>query len=175
MKQIIINLNKTKMKTTLFALLSTVIFTLALAGNATAATKDNAKESNSSSKATKANNKALRKFTMTYKDAAGASWSMNKDVMIATFSKDEVKTNVMYSKNGSWLHTFTYYPENKTPQDIASIMDYAYPKDDIKQTIKVEEGNMLVYIVQLEGKTTYKKVSVYNGEVNQIEELTKSN
>src|SRR5689334_7011876 len=118
------------MKTRLFALLSTVIITLALAGNATASPTGNANDSKSSLKATKANSKALKDFTMTYKNAAGASWSIDKEVMIATFSKDEVKTNVMYSKNGSWLHTFTYYPENKTPQDIANIMDYAYPKDD---------------------------------------------
>ena len=163
------------MKTTLSALLSTIIIILALAGNATATPIDNAKTSKSSLKATKANSKALKNFAIRYKEASGASWSMENDAMIVSFTKEDVKTTVVYNKSGNWFHTLTYYPENKTPQDIASLMDDVYPKDDIKLTVKVEEGNIIFYIVQLEGKTTYKKVTVYNGEVNQIEEITKSN
>jgi hypothetical protein len=162
------------MKTTISALLSTIIITLALAGNATAAPIDNAKDAKSSLKTTKANSKALKNFTMLYKNAAGASWSMESGAMIVSFTKDNVKTSVTYNKNGNWFHTLTYYPEDKTPQDIASIMDYAYPKDDVKLTVKVEEGSMQFYIVQSENKTTIRKVTVCNGEVNQIQELTKS-
>jgi hypothetical protein len=126
-------------------------------------------------KASKANSKALRNLaTMYKKDAAGASWSMEKDAMIASFTKDDVKTTVVYNNKGNWFHTLTYYPENKTPEEITSIMDYAYPKDDVKLTVKVEEGPMMFYIVQLEGKTTIRKVTVYDGEVNQIQELIKS-
>jgi hypothetical protein len=163
------------MKTILSALLSTIIITLALAGNATAAPIDNAKNTRSSLKAAKANSKALKNFTMLYKkEASGASWSMDNDAMIASFTKEDVKTTVAYNKNGNWFHTLTYYPEDKTPQDITSIMDYAYPKDDVRLTVKVEEGGKVFYIVQLDGKTTIRKVTVYNGEVNQIEELIKS-
>jgi len=126
-------------------------------------------------KASKANSKALRNFAILYKkDAAGASWSMEGDAMVAHFTKDDIKTTVVYNNKGNWFHTLTYYPEDKTPQEIASIMDYAYPKDDVRLTVKVEEGSLMFYIVQLEGKTTIRKVTVYNGEVNQIEEFTKS-
>src|SRR5437763_16837063 len=129
------------MKTTISALLSTIIIILALAGNATAAPMGNTKDSKSSLKATKANSKALKNFTMTYKDAAGASWSMDNNAMIVSFTKANVKTSVTYNKNGNWFHTVTYYPEDKTPEEITSIMDYAYPKDDVKLTVKVEEGD----------------------------------
>ncbi len=163
------------MKTTISALLTAIIITLALAGNATAAPIDNAKDSKANLKAIKANSKALKNFTMIYKKAgAGASWSMENDAMIASFTKDNVKTSVVYNKNGNWFHTLTYFPGEKTPEDITSIMDYVYPKDDVKLTVKVEEGDKLFYIVQLENKTTIRQVTVYNGEVNQIEELTKS-
>ena len=127
-------------------------------------------------KANKANSKAIRNFTTSYKkDASGASWTMEKDVMVASFSKEDVKTNVVYNEKGKWLHTLTYYPENKTPKDIASLMDYSYPKDDVRLSVKVEEGSKIFYIVQLEGKTTLKKVTVYDGDVRLIEELIKSN
>jgi len=147
---------------------------ISVAGEDTAASiTENAAKA--SLKATKANSKALKNFSMLYKkNAAGASWSISNDAMVATFNKDNVKTTVVYNKKGNWVHTLTYYPENKTPKDIAAIMDGAYPKDDVKLTIQVEEGGMLFYIVQLEGKTTYKKVTVYDGEVNTIEELTKA-
>ena len=145
-----------------------------IAEDTTASLADNAAKA--SFKASKANSKALKNFSTMYKkEAAGANWSMSNNAIVAYFSKDNVNTDVVYNTKGQWVHTLTYYPEDKTPQDIASAIDYTYPKDDVKLTVKVEEGNMLFYIVQLEGKTTFKKVTVYNGEVNQIEEFTKSN
>jgi hypothetical protein len=127
-------------------------------------------------KESKAKSKASKNFAIRYrKDIAGAIWLMNKDGKVASFYKDKVRTDVVYNIKGNWLHTLTYFPEDKTPQDIASTMDDAYPKDDVKLTVKVEEGSMVFYIVLLEGKTTYKRVTVHNGEVNQMEELPKGN
>jgi len=146
------------------------------AADTLASTATTAKASKAEMKAIKANGKALKNFNSMYrKDMPDAKWSTLKDGMVAYFSKDDVKTNVVYTKKGSWLHTLTYYPANKTPKDVVDIIDYAYPKDNITLTVKVEEGSMVFYIVQLENKTTLRKVTVYNGEVNQIEELTKAN
>jgi hypothetical protein len=146
------------------------------ARDTSATTNATSKTSKAELKAIKANNKALRSFKSIYrKNTPNAEWTFAQDGIIASFSKDDVKTNVVYKKNGNWLHTLTYYPESKTPADIIAVMDAVYPKDDVKLTVKVEEGNMLFYIVQLEGKTTFKKVSVYDGDVNLLEEYTKAN
>lgn len=141
-----------------------------------AATNITSKASKADLKAAKANSKALRNFNIMYKkDMPDAKWYVLQDGMVASFSRGDVNTQVVYNKKGNWLHTLTYYPASKTPQNITSIMDDVYPKDDIKLTVKVEEGNIQFYIVQLEGKMTLKKVTVYNGEVNLLEEYTKSN
>ena len=141
-----------------------------------AVTNATGKTSKTDLKAVKANGKALKSFHSIYKkNMPDAQWSVLQDGILASFSKDDVNTSVVYNKKGNWLHTLTYYPPGKTPQDITSIMDNAYPKDEVTLTVKVEEGNMLFYIVQLEGKTTFKKVTVYDGEVNLLEEYTKAN
>lgn len=126
-------------------------------------------------KAIKANNKALKDFNNVYKKSMpDAKWAISKDALVAYFTKDDVKTMVVYNSKGSWMHTLTYYPADKTPAAIVDAIDNTYPKDVINVAIKVEEGSMSFYVVQLEDKTSYKKVTVYNDEVNLIEELTKT-
>ena len=143
--------------------------------SAGAVAKDNFAAKKNTSKASKANDKAVRKFNSTYKkDMPDAKWSIVENGMIASFSKYDVKTNVVYNNKGSWVYTSTYYPASQTPNEITSVMDYAYPKGNILQTIKIEESNLNFYIVELEDKTTFKKISVNNGEVNLIEEYTKT-
>ena len=145
-----------------------------IAGNGgTAKTGTNTRSTKASLKAAKASNRAVQAFKLSYKDA-NASWSVAKDALIATFNKDDVRTTVVYQKNGKWFHTLTYLPGSKTPQDIADIIGDAFPRDEIKTTVQIEEGSTKFYIVQLEGKKTLKKVTVYNGETNVIEEFTKS-
>ncbi len=147
-----------------------------IAGNGRATKTDaSTKAAKANMKAVKANGKAVRAFGNSYKNAGEAHWSIGENAMIATFSKDDVKTDVVYNKKGNWFHSLTYYPGDKTPKDIVETIDYTYPKDDIMLAVKVEEGHITFYIVQLEGKTTLKKVTVYNGEVNTIEEYTKAN
>jgi hypothetical protein len=132
------------------------------------------KTSKANLKTIKASFKASENFKRNFKNVGDEKWQVDEKAIVAFFIKDDVKTNVVYNKNGSWIHTLTYYHEEKMPTDIKQIIERDFPDDDITLAVDIKEGDMNFYIVQLENKTTYKKVSVYNGETNVFEILKKS-
>lgn len=125
-------------------------------------------------KAMKANFRAAENFRKTFKDAPEAKWTVEENAIVASFAKDQVKTNVVYSKKGNWIHTLSYYPGDQTPADIRTIVENAYPNHDIALAVAVKEGDIDFYIVQMEDRKTIKQVGVYNGETNLIKQLNKS-
>jgi hypothetical protein len=147
----------------------------------TASSKEEVKSAEKDLKASKANLKAMKanlraaeSFKKMFKDAPDARWDANENTIVADFSKNAVNTKVVYNKNGRWIHTLTYFTPDDTPADIRSLIDQDYPYADISQAVKVNEGDMEFYIVQLEDKKTYKQVSVYNGQTGLIKEFLKS-
>lgn len=134
----------------------------------------NLKASKANFKALKATNRASENFKKLFKNSPDASWSFGKDAIVARFHNDEVKTTVIYSKKGSWIHTLCYYPAHQTPENVRTVIQTAFPDDDITLAVQVKEGDLEFYIVNLESKTMYKRVSVYNGETNVISENKKS-
>jgi hypothetical protein len=144
------------------------------AGKSESSAKESLKEAKAKLKALKANNRAAESFNKMFRDAPGAKWVVEEKAIVASFNRNDVKTSVIYSKNGSWIHNLTYYPANKTPEHIRSIVESNYPNADITLAVEVQEGGLEFFIVQLEDKRTYKKIGVYNGETNLIEEYNKS-
>lgn len=139
------------------------------------AAKANVKAVKAHYKTVKANERALKNFAALYKNnAPAAKWTTVEDGMIASFKQDDAATYVAYNKRGSWLHSLTYLPGSKTPEYVADVVDNLYPRDTIRLTVKIEKGNELLYIVQLEGKTTLRKIRIHNGEVTEIESLIKA-
>lgn len=125
-------------------------------------------------KALKAKVKATTNFEKQFKDATDAEWYEGQNAIVASFTRSEVKTISVYNTKGIWVHTLKYFPAEKTPKEIRSIIDRNYPNADINLTIDVKEGEIKFYIVQIEDKKSYKKIVVYNDEIELIEQLKKS-
>lgn len=124
-------------------------------------------------KAAKANFRATENFKKTFKDAPEATWTVEENAIVASFSRDDVTTRVVYNKNGRPIHALSYYPADKTPNDVRSIVETDYPNANITLAVQVKENGMEFYIVQLEDKTTIKQIAVYDGSTNLIKEFTK--
>lgn len=144
-------------------------------------TKDNLTTSASDIKTAKDNLKAMKasfrateNFKKTFKDVPDASWTVEDHVIVASFKKADIKTDVVYDRRGYLVHSLTSFPADKTPANIRSIVESDYPNGDITFSVQVKEGDMDFFIVQLEDKRTIKQVSVYNGEPNLIKDLRKS-
>lgn len=145
-----------------------------------AVSKDGLKEaestfeaSKSKLKAVKANFRASEFFKKLFKDVADAQWRVEEQAIVASFVRDEVNTNVIFDKKGHWVHNLTYFPADKIPTEIRSIVEDNFINADLSLAVKIKEGGIEFYIVNIEDKRTIKQVSIYNGEVNVIKELQK--
>lgn len=131
------------------------------------------KTAKANSKALKANFKATENFRRAFKNAPDATWNVEQNAIVASFSRDSVKTNVVYSNKGYLIHSLSYFPASKTPAAIRSIVESDYPNGDITSAIEVNENGMDYFIVNLEDKRTFKQVTVYEGATNLINTLKK--
>lgn len=137
--------------------------------------KGDLKISKANLKALKANLRATESFKREFKDCPDVTWRSIKDGILASFSKDGVKTTVVYNKKGFWIHTLSYFPAEKTPASVRSIVETNYPNADITSSVQVKERDMEFFVVNLEDKRTIKQVAVYNDETNLINEYNKGN
>ncbi len=59
------------------------------------------------------------------------------------------------------------------PKAIRSLIRSNFPDYNITGMNEIKEGDMTFYLVYLEDETSYKQISVYNGELNVFKELQK--
>jgi len=130
--------------------------------------KDAARAAKASFKALKANSRASENFKKQFKNAGNVSWSSQEDVIVGSFTKDEMKTNVIYDKNGRWIHTLQYSDERTMPEKVRSTVEDSYPGYDISLCVEVHEGINVFHVVQIENKRMFKQLGISNGEVNEI-------
>lgn len=142
--------------------------------------KDNIKESKANLKtikinlkALKANFKATESFKKEFKDGSDVKWLVEKDAISASFNRDDIQTRVIYNKRGNWVHTISYCGESKMPKAIRSLIRSNFPDYNITGMNEIKEGDMTFYLFYLEDETSYKQISVYNGELNVYRELQK--
>ena len=75
-----------------------------------------------------------------------AKWSKNSSGnWIANFAKDDVKTAVEYTADGSWIATRSEYSAEKLPETVASTLKTKYPEATIQDGWKIERADVAAY------------------------------
>ncbi len=138
------------------------------------AAKANLKALKANLKALKANNRAAEDFKREFKDAGNVSWTVENNAIVGSFFKDDIRTNVVYNKNGRRIHSLMYCTEKNIPETIKSTVANTYPGYNVTLSVEVHEAGLIFHIVQIENETTYKQIGVYNGDVNEIQEYIKA-
>lgn len=133
-----------------------------------------AKTSKADLKAIKANFKATELFKEAFKDAPEAKWATGINTIVAYFTKDSLRTQAVFNKSGILLHYLTFYPADKTPKAIRSIIKDVYSNANINLLTEVKENDMDFYIVNIEDKKTFKEIAIYNNEIVLLKEYNKS-
>lgn len=122
----------------------------------------------------KASGRATANFKKHFKDASAVKWSLNDEVIVASFTNDEVRTNVVYDKKGRWINTLRYTYENTMPKQVRSIINDVYPGFDVNLCVEIHENNLIFHIVQIESKKEFKQLGIYDGEINILKEYEKN-
>lgn len=121
----------------------------------------------------KANYRATENFARQFKNIANVRWMVFDEAIVGSFTKDDIKTMVVYNKFGGYVHSLAYSNEKTMPTDIRSLVEEAYPGFDITLCVEVHENDLVFHIVNIECKKIFKQLGIYNGEINTIQEFKK--
>lgn len=124
---------------------------------------------------TNINQKAVRVFEKTFKNASVDYWDNVADGYVVKFKWNGIQNKAYFDKTGSLVYTLKNYTGDKLPGDVRAIVKGVYYDYTI---FWVEELNVLadkniIYVVHLEGNTSWKNVTVCNGEMNLLKEMAK--
>lgn len=126
-----------------------------------------------SEKMNKAALKSFKAFNRDFKNDRDVKWFVEPNVVSVIFTRDAIKTNVVYDKKGHWLRTMKTYQENKMDAATRDIVKSKYYDDKITQVQEIEEGQTKCYLVYLENENSFKTVAIIDGEMNIYEQFKK--
>ncbi|HMG66987.1 MAG TPA: hypothetical protein VK588_04840 [Chitinophagaceae bacterium] len=94
---------------------------------------------------------------------------------VAKYRFDDVDYRVSYDNNGRWLYTVRVYNESKLPRNMRREVKSSYPDYAIVLVEEIEKpANAYTYVVHLEGKDSWIKLRVSNGEMDEWQKFNKS-
>ena len=118
--------------------------------------------------------KAVRHFEKSFGEVSEKHWYILVDGSIAYFKKDGVQKKAAYDESGNWLHTLSFYEENKLPTDVRRLVKREYYDYSIYLVVEIEKDNRMVYIVKMENSNALITVRIWEDEMQEIENYRKS-
>lgn len=121
--------------------------------------------------------KVVRKFVAVFKDAENVTWDkVNDGSTIARFTKDSVRTTIMYNKKGMWNYTLKRYAENKMPGDIRDMVKstwYDYSIVEVTEIMLPSERGDVIFNVLIKFADNCKTIQIRNKQMEIINDYTK--
>ena len=117
--------------------------------------------------------KSFKVFSRDFKVDRYVKWSFDPKIFTATFTKDNIRTNVVYNSKGTWLRTEKTYYENEMDSATRSIVKSKYFDDSITKVREIKEGKTTCYFIYLENASTCRIVTVVNSYMNIYEQYRK--
>ena len=119
--------------------------------------------------------KAVKNFTKSYKNAPNAKWCKLKDGFVACFTCDGIKTSAFYNNRGNFEVQIRDYYEDKLPREIRHLVKSTYYDFSIYYINEFSADGIIVYLVKIEDKTSFKTIKVVaGGEMEVVEEYFKN-
>jgi hypothetical protein len=121
---------------------------------------------------------AVRDFMRRFKTADSARWfRMGNGFCIVKFNEPGIAYQADYSPRGSWIYTLRSYKEKLLARDIRHLVKSTYYDYAITGITEVEQYNIegIVYLVYLEGETSYLILRLHDGEMEVMEKMFKAN
>jgi hypothetical protein len=122
------------------------------------------------------NLKAEKDFRKRFAAADGEKWFEFRKGYAAVFTSDDVRFRVEYDTKGNWNGTEKGYTENKLDREIRKIVKQVYFDYDITYVREFMVPGMFgvpVYVITIEDWNSFKTLSVCEGEIRVIQELSK--
>ena len=118
--------------------------------------------------------RAIRDFHSMFGDTFDEDWYKVGNGYIAKFTENNMKVRVDFDRNGNWLSTVKIMTEKQMPRQVRNKVKSIYFDYTITLVMEIENKEDKIYVVNLEGETTWKKVKVSDGEMIELEDYNKA-
>ena len=118
---------------------------------------------------------AVKAFEKKFKNIAVDYWNKLTDGYEARFEHNGIKNKAFFNEAGVLVYVMKYYSESQLAADIRAIVKSVYYDYSIflVEELQVIADKNAVYIIHMEDKTSWTNVTVCNGEMNVLKEMTK--
>lgn len=130
--------------------------------------------STKNSKSTKMAAKALRSFSIDFKDVKNANWFVTDfGEFLASFENGSVKTTVYYDNRGRYAGSIKRYGEKDMPESIRHMVKSTYYDYTIDGIEEVETAGSTIYVVHIQDSTSAKTLHISDEGMEVVLDLTK--
>jgi hypothetical protein len=118
--------------------------------------------------------KAYKSFRRFYPGVSDEKWMSEKDHYFVTFSQNDIKNKVVFTRNGRIDYTLKMYYEKDLPSSVRRSVKSAYFDYDITNVQELVVKNNRIYLVKITDGKSWKTIRVQNGELEEIEYYVKA-
>ena len=119
------------------------------------------------------NEKVLKAFNETFRDATQVNWYEAKNLYIVHFIKDAIRYNVTYDLEGKLLVSRRYYQEDRLPAQVLLKVKAHFNGKAITGVTEIFDENGLFYYIALEDQKNIWNVKLSQSEVVEVKKLRK--
>ena len=120
------------------------------------------------------NVKALVDFKKSFAGINDEMWYRESYGYSARFFGQGSQTDVSYSEKGKWMYSILQYDETKLARDLRMQIRSVYYDCRIKWVHEIILPRKTVYMVLIEDDSTIKNIRIGDGEMEVVEELSRS-
>ena len=120
------------------------------------------------------NSKAIRDFSLDYKNVSDAVWTKSENGFAVYFTNEGIKTRVQYNKRGNRLGVIRDYGEDRMPREIRNLVKSVYYDYSIYLINEVTVDARTGYVVKLQDKTSLIEIKIVDGVMEVMKEYVKS-
>ena len=113
-------------------------------------------------------------FNKTFPNAENVKWYTLQKDFLAKFMESDMKHNALFKKNGYLKYDIGFGKEENLPEYIQKMVVHAYEDYKILNTTNVKSAGRDIWVINLEGKTTYVIVRVEEDELEEVKRYTKA-
>jgi hypothetical protein len=117
------------------------------------------------------NSKAVKEFSKFYKDATNVYWETLADGAVASYKINNNKARRFYNDKGHFICDILYCEETDLPADVKQLVRNTYGMEyTITSAEEIKTTAKKYYFIYIENKTSFKKLRVYDGEIEVVQE-----
>jgi hypothetical protein len=118
------------------------------------------------------NIKSLKDFSRSCRNPENVHWFVSSSGSCVYYSENGKNGKRVYDKKGSFIYDMLSYSEEHLPFAIRDRVKQIYYLDyNITQVQEIQTERKIIYLVQIQDKTTWKQVRICDDEMDVVDEF----